>query len=357
MLRPAGADVAPVAGVMVTIHRVNRIGGEPLDSVRTDRAGHYAFRYRASADTTSIYFVSANYADIAYFSPPLRDPVVRGDDADLTVFDTTSAPVPIHQRGRHIVVSALDPNGRRGVIEVYELSNDSSVTRIARDSDAVWEAAIPTGASAFRVGEGDVSADAIIAGAGRVRVVAPLAPGIKQLSFSYDLEAKAFPMSIPAERETSVLEVLVEDPRGTASGGGIAEVDPVSVEGRTFRRFLAHDVPANGVVRVDVPRGSPLARGRYITIVALALGAAMLVVLARAVMRRGGPRRQVQAIPEWANDPERLARRIAALDAEFEKVEQPTAEARETYDIKRAELKARLAEALTKRVAGRERAH
>jgi len=357
VLRPAGADVAPVPGVMVTIHRVNRKGGEPLDSVRTDRAGRYAFRYRASADTSSIYFVSANYADIAYFSPPLRDPVVRGDDADLTVFDTTSAPVPIHQRGRHIVVSALDPNGRRGVIEVYELSNDSSVTRIARDSAAVWEAAIPTGASGFRVGEGDVSADAIIAGDGHVRVVAPLAPGIKQLSFSYDLEAKAFPVSIPAERETSVLEVLLEDPRGTASGGGIAEVDPVSVEGRTFRRFLAHDVPANGVVRVDVPRGSPLGRGRYIAIVLLALGAAMLVVLARAVMRRGGPRREVQAIPEWANDPERLARRIAALDAEFEKVEQPTAEARETYDIKRAELKARLAEALTKRVAGRERAH
>jgi len=353
VLRPAGAEAAPLAGVMVTIHRVNRKGGEPLDSVRTDRAGRYTFRYRASEDTSSIYFVSASYADIAYFSPPLRDPVVRGDDADITVFDTTSAPVPIHRRGRHIVVSALDPNGRRGVIEVYELSNDTSVTRIARDSSAVWEAAIPSDASGFRVGEGDVSADAIIAGNGRVRVVAPLAPGIKQLSFSYDVEGKSFPVSIPAERETSVLEVLIEDPRGTATGGGIAEVDPVSVDSRTFRRFLARDVPANGVVRVDVPRGSPLARGRYIMIVALALGAAMLVVLARAVMRRGGPRREVQAIPEWANDPERLARRIAALDAEFEKVVQPSDEARETYEIKRAELKARLAEALTKRVARR----
>ena len=352
ILRPAGADVAPVAGVMVTIHRVNRKGGEPLDSVRTDRAGRYAFRYRASEDTSSIYFVSASYADIAYFSPPLRAAVVRGDAADITVFDTTSAAVPIHRRGRHIVVSALDPSGRRGVIEVYELSNDTSVTRIARDSASVWEASIPSTASGFRVGEGDVSADAIIAGNGRVRVVAPLAPGIKQLSFSYDLEGKSFPVSIPAERETSVLEVLIEDSRGTASGGGIAEVDPVTVDGRTFRRFLARDVPANGVVRVDVPRGSPLARGRYIMVVALALCAAMLVVLARAVMRRSGPRREVQAIPQWANDPQRLARRIAALDADFERIDQPTAEARETYEIKRAELKSRLAEAMTKRVAG-----
>lgn len=355
VLRPLGAEPSPLAGVMVTIHRVNRKGGEPLDSVRTDRAGRYAFRYRPSDDTTSIYFVSASYADIAYFSPPLRAALVRGDDADITVFDTTSASVPIHQRGRHVVVSAVDSAGRRGMIEVYELSNDTSVTRIARDTGTVWDAGLPSGMSGFRVGEGDVSADAVSAADNRVRVVAPIAPGIKQLSFSYDLDGRAFPVSIPAERETSVFEVLIEDPQGKATGTGFAEVDPVSVDGRTFRRFLARDVPANGVVRIDVPRGAPLGRGRYIAVVALALGAAMLVVLARAVMRRGNQRRAVQEIPEWANDPDRLARRIAALDAEFERVSNPSPEARETYDIKRAALKARLADALAGRVAARSR--
>ena len=353
VLRPVGAEPVPIPGVMVTIHRVNRQGGEPLDSMRTDGRGRYAFRYRQSGDTTSIYFVSASYADIAYFSPPLRAALVRGDDADITVFDTTSTSIPIHQRGRHVVVSAVDSAGRRGVIEVYELSNDTSVTRIARDSGTVWDAGLPSGMSGFRVGEGDVSADAVSANNGRVRVIAPIAPGIKQLSFSYDLDARAFPVSIPAERETSVFEVLIEDPQGTATGTGFAEVDPVSVEGRTFRRFLAHDVPANGVVRVAVPRVAPVGRGRYIAVVALALGAAMLVVLARAVMRRGGHRRDVPEVPEWANDPDRLARRIAALDADFERIAEPSAEARETYEIKRAELKARLAAALSGRVAGR----
>lgn len=351
ILRPKGAEPVPLPGVMVTIHRVNRGGGQPLDSVRTDGAGRYAFRYTPTDDTTSIYFVSASYADIAYFSPPLRAAVVRGDDADIIVFDTTSAPVPIHQRGRHIVVSAVDSAGKRGVIEVYELSNDSSVTRIASDTGIVWDAGLPAGASGFRVGEGDVSADAVLVRDGRVRVVAPLAPGIKQLSFSYDVDAKAFPISIPAERETSVLEVLIEDPTGSAKGAGIAEVDPVSVDGRTFRRFLGRDVSANGVVRVDVPRGAPIGRGRYIMIVALAVCAGMLVVLARVVMRRGPRRREVAAIPAWANDPDRLARRIAALDAEFERIAEPSEEARATYDIKRAELKARLADAMSTRVA------
>jgi hypothetical protein len=355
VLSPKGSEAAPLAGVMVTIHRVNRAGGQPLDSVRTGADGRYAFRYRPSDDTTSIYFVSASYADIAYFSPPLRAAVVKGDAADIIVFDTTSAAVPIHQRGRHIVVSALDSNRRRGIIEVYELSNDSSVTRIARDTAVVWDAGLPSGMTRFQVGEGDVSTDAVTASDGRVRVVAPLAPGIKQLSFSYDLDAKSFPLSVPAERETSVLEVLIEDPQGTATGGGIAEVDPVDVEGRTFRRFLAHDVPASSVIRIDVPRGSPVGRGRYIAIVALALLAAMLVVLARAVSRRGGPRREVQQIPEWANDPDRLARRIAALDAEFERIAEPSEETRATYEIKRGELKSRLADALSKRVASRSR--
>lgn len=346
VMRPGPDAARPAARVMVTLHRVGRSGGQPLDSTRTDARGRYSFRYRATGDS-AIYFVSASHAGIAYFSAPLRAAVVHGDDADLTVFDTTSAPIPIQQRGRHIVVGVADSAGDRTVIEVYELSNDSSVTRVARGDEPVWDAGLPTGHGGFNVGEGDVSADAIHATANRISVAAPIAPGLKQLSFSYTLSGDGFPLSIPAERATEVLEVLIEDPQGTASGARLAEVDPVEVEGRQFRRFLARDVPANGVVRIDVPAAAPLSRSRYIAVVALALGAALLVVLARAVWgRRGSARPAAPPIPAWANDPDRLARRIAALDAEFEKEENPGAEARETYELQRAELKARLADAL-----------
>ena len=123
-------DPLPVPSIMVTLHQVTRAGGHPLDSMRTNRDGRFSFHYPAPADTTAIHFVSASYAGITYFSAPLRNAIIRGDDADMTVFDTTSRPVTITQRGRHIVVSAAGANGTRQVIEVFELSNDTSVTPV-----------------------------------------------------------------------------------------------------------------------------------------------------------------------------------------------------------------------------------
>jgi hypothetical protein len=342
-------DPLPVPSIMVTLHQVTRAGGHPLDSMMTDRAGRFSFHYPAPTDSTAIHFVSVGYAGITYFSAPLRDPIVRGDDADMTVFDTTSRPVTITQRGRHVVVSAAAANGSRSVIEVFELSNDTSVTRIAPPDGSTWSGGIPASATEFHVGDGDISADAVTAKDARVDVVAPIAPGLKQLSFSYDLPAKAFPLSIPAEHHTDVLEVLIEDSLGVASGAGLVEVDPVNVDGRHFRRFTARDVAPSSVVRVVIATPSRISRGAFIAIVALALGAAMLVVLARSTWRGRRARGGAPYEPPWASDPDALARRIASLDAEFERAASPTPEARETYELKRADLKARLADAIARR--------
>lgn len=342
-------DPFPVPAIMVTLHQVTRGGGHPLDSMRTDRDGRFSFHYPAPADSTAIHFVSVTYSGITYFSAPLRAAVVRGEDADMTVFDTTSRPVTITQRGRHIVVSAPSVNGTRSVVEVFELSNDTSVTRIAAPGGSTWSGGLPSGARAFTVGEGDISADAVVARDGRVNVEAPIAPGIKQLSFSYELPASAFPLSIPAEHHTDVLEVLIEDSLGVASGAGLSEVDPVNVDQRHFRRFTARDVAPSSVARVVIATPPRISRGSFIAIVALALGAAMLVVLARTTWRTRRSGGGAQYEPPWARDPDALARRIATLDAEFERDAAPTPEARETYELRRADLKARLADAIARR--------
>ena len=352
VMRPHGndPDPLPVPAIMVTLHQVSRGGGHPLDSMRTDRDGRFTFHYAAPADSTAIHFVSVTYAGITYFSVPLRAATIRGNDADMTVFDTTSRPVTITQRGRHVVVSAPTAGGARSVIEVFELSNDSSLTRIAPLGGSTWTGGIPTVARDFRVGDGDISADAVTAKAGRVTVEAPIAPGLKQLSFSYDVPANAFPLSIPGEHHTDVLEVLIEDSLGVAVGAALSEVDPVKVDTRRFRRFTARDVSPTSVIRIEIATPSRLSRGAFIAIVALALGAAMLVVLARTTWRRGGgSATTAQYEPAWARDPDALARRIAALDAEFEGVVSPAPEARETYELKRADLKARLADAIARR--------
>jgi hypothetical protein len=246
--------------------------------------------YVRTGSEEAIYFVSASHDGIAYFTPPLAEGRVRGEDGEITVFDTTSGPVPISVSGHHVVVSAVDANARRSVMEVYDISNDSSVTRVAASDDpgdATWQVHLPLNASDFQVSQGDISAAAVTQANGVVSVFAPIAPGIKQLSFSYSLPAKSFPLKLPLEKATGIYEILIEEKAGTVTGPHLREVDSVTVDERNFRRFLASDMPENSVAVIDLP--PPPARSidpRFMVAITLLLGGAMVVALARALRRR-----------------------------------------------------------------------
>lgn len=281
----------PVSGAWVVLHRVGPDHAGPLDSVRSDARGRYAFTYTRTGSADAVYFVSASYDGIAYFTPPLNEGKVSGDDGEISVFDTTSGHVPLSLRGHHVVVSAADANARRSVVEVYEVSNDSSVTRVAAGENpdgATWLTHLAPGAADFRVGQGDISAQAVTFSDGVVRVFAPLAPGIKQLSFSYSLPAKSFPLKLPLEKETDVYEILIEDRSGSVTGPHIKEVDPVTVDERNYRRFLATDMPENSVATIDLPP-PPSTRTvdpRFLVAITLVIGGTMVVALAQALRRR-----------------------------------------------------------------------
>lgn len=281
----------PVSGAWVVLHRVGPDSAGPLDSVRTDARGRYAFHYLRTGSVDAVYFVSASHDGIAYFTPPLAEGTVKGDDGEVTVFDTTSRPVPVSVRGHHVVVSAVDANGLRSVVEVYDLSNDTSVTRIARTdspNDATWRAHLPASATNFRVSQGDIPPSAVSAAGGVVSVFAPIAPGIKQLSFSYDLPATSFPLKLPLESETQIYEIMIEEKTGSVTGPNIREVDSVTVDERNFRRFLASDMPRNSVAVIDLPAPPPTRAidPRYLVAVTLVIGGTMIVALARALRRR-----------------------------------------------------------------------
>jgi hypothetical protein len=281
----------PVSGAWVVLHRVGPDRAGPLDSLQSDSRGRYAFNYERTGSEDAVYFVSASHDGIAYFTPPLAEGKVTGDDAEITVFDTTSGHVPMSLRGHHVVVSAVDANARRAVMEVYDLSNDSSVTRIAvgdRPEDATWQVHLTPGATDFQVSQGDISAAAVAYANGVVNVFAPIAPGIKQLSFSYSLPANAFPLKLPLEKETGVYEILIEEKAGSVTGPHLKEVDPVTVEERNFRRFLASDMPENSVAVIDLPAPPPTRSidPRFLVALTVVIGGSMIAALARA-LRRG----------------------------------------------------------------------
>ena len=290
VVRPGNREMIPVPQIMVTLHRVGSDRAGPLDSVRADANGHYAFTYRRSGDQSAIYFASAKYGGIAYFTPPLADAVVKGENAEIAVYDTTSAKIMIGVRGHHVVVSAVDANAERSVTEVYELANDSTVTRIAAgsgSSGSVWTTPVPKGAHDFRVSQGDIPAGAVAFTSSGVSVFAPIAPGLAQLAFSYSLPATAFPLRVRVLQPTQIFEVLVEDESGTVQGAKLKEKQPVILERRSFRRFLADDVPVNAVSVIDLPpaRKTTIDR-RYLVALTVIIGGAMIAALALALQRR-----------------------------------------------------------------------
>lgn len=289
VVRPGHDKMIPVPNVMVTLHRVGNDNAAPMDSMRADAHGRFGFHFLRSGDQHAIYFVSASYGGIAYFTPPLAKSTVTGEDAEIAVFDTTSAPVPIASRGHHIVVSAVDANGVRSVTEVYELANDSSVTRVVSPLTGaeVWAAILPNGARDFQVAQGDIPAQAVKFEPGRAKVFAPIAPGLKQLAFTYSIPASAFPLSVPIVGETQILEVLIEDEKGSVTGAKLAEKAPVAMEKRNFRRFLAADVPANSVAVIDLRADTKPASidPRYMIALTVVIGSVMIFALVRALKR------------------------------------------------------------------------
>lgn len=333
----------------MVLHRVGADAAGPLDSLRTLVDGTFRFRYRPSGDTSAVYFVSTNRGGVAYFTAPLRQSAARGADAALLVYDTTSGPVRIAVQGRHIILPAPDSAASRvrTVIEVYELSNDSTLTRVAgRDGGATFGAPLPPGVTRVTAGQGDISPDAVRVQDGRLHVDAPLAPGLKQLSFFYEVPLDALPLAYPMESDVPVLEVLIEDPNGTASGAGLADLGPAQVEGRVFRRYLASNAPAAATVTVTSPgAGMTSSRQLRLMLIVTAVGAAMLLGLGMAFMRKG----PAALARRRAEDPESLALAVAALDERFERLHSPSEAQRAEHYLARAQLKGRLSAALAKR--------
>lgn len=289
VMRPGPTSMIPVPRVRVTLHRVGDDSAAPLDSIFADEQGRYEFRFTRTGDEQAVYFVSAAYGGITYFTPPLVHSTVTGDEAEIAVFDTTSAQVPISTRGHHLIISAVDANAQRTVTEVFELANDSSVTRIVRDGGgSAWSTTLPKGASEFAVTRGDLPAAAVRFENGAAHVYAPIAPGLKQFAFTYVLPASAFPLRYPVARATEVLEVLIEEEKGSVTGAKLEEVDPVSIERRSFRRFLAQEVPASEVSVIDLPRAGRAGSldRRYIVALVVTAGGAMAFALARALRSR-----------------------------------------------------------------------
>jgi len=131
-----------------------------------------------SPDSAGAYVVSAWYDSLAYFSLPLNvvgRPAVHVED--IVVFPTTTKGPPIRLARRLATVAAAKQDGTREVLEILELQNTGSTTRVTKDTlDADLGWARPAQGGQFRGGQGDISPDAMQFRNDSVVVLGPIPP-------------------------------------------------------------------------------------------------------------------------------------------------------------------------------------
>jgi hypothetical protein len=287
--RIVGTEQVPLVGATVTFHRATAPAG-PLDSVRTDSHGRFSFTYRGAVDDSAVFLATAAYGGLTYVSTPVTTANIATVSGDIVVYDTTSRPIPIGVRGRHLILTSPAAGGLRDVIEVYELTADTSLARIApakTAESATWSAGIPANGQRFRVtGGGDIPPEAVTFDRGRINVFAPLSPIQRQLAFAYALPAGDNDIDVHVPTTTQVFELLFEDAAAKVKGASVREMPAVDLEGRTFRRFLAENVPAGSILRVELPAVARALEPWFLATLTLVFGGAMLLALAYAYRRR-----------------------------------------------------------------------
>jgi hypothetical protein len=229
-------------------------------------------------------------------------------------------------------------------LELLVLRNVGERTRIAPDtSRPVWLAALPRGVIQFQVGESDVSREAVFRRGDSIAVTAPVPPGEKQVLVSYILPRSEPRLQLPVDQLVGRLNLLVEDSSGALEGSGLARAESEVLEGVKFARFTKDSVLPGTPVSVRLAASSFAAGSLWWIVVGLsglALAAGLLLAWRRT--------REATRLAPASADPELLAAQIAALDAAFEGRKAATTAERSAYQRRRALLKSRLEELLSR---------
>jgi hypothetical protein len=164
-----------------------------------------------------------------------------------------------------------------------------------------------------------------------VIVVAPFAPGEKQLTVQYLIPSNRAAVELPLGSPGAAINVLAEETGVRVTGSGVALADSQLLQGRSFRRWTGVAQP-NSVVRIVLP-----GTGRTPTWLLAALVGALTLALAgagwRLVARRSVP----------APNPRELVDAIAALDVRYVGREGETpVDEWSSYIAERARIKAQL---------------
>jgi len=285
-----GERPRPLANQWALLYEIHPGLGEgaPADSAPTDAAGRYRLTL-SRRDAAALYYVVTTYQGVEYFSEalPLQG-AARIDVAPLAVYDTTSGGPAMRVERRLITVLGSGELDSRTVLDIVEVSNPGSRTRVAQDSlSPVWTMVLPAGAREWEATTADLTPEAMRLRGDTVRMFAPIWPGAP-LRISHRYAVTGPTLHIPVDQWMGELGLLLEDTMATVSGSGpsLQALGVRDSEGRRLGAYRGGPLDAGSAVRVAFSR-APLTAARLmpyvVGAVALALAAGLWVALRRGV--------------------------------------------------------------------------
>lgn len=331
----AGADSTPAAGVRLVLHRVGRSFQGPIDSAVSDARGRFQLRF--TVDTTFLYLLSANYSGIEYFSPPINTNPALPDTALVVLVFDTSATQPVDQVARYLVIRRPAENGSRSVLDLIVLANRGAATRVAGDTlRPAWQGFVPRGIGGIRVGEADLSSDAIVFRGDSIMVFAPIAPGEKQIALEYAVPPGT-PLRLRFSQDSVATNVLLQDAGARVEGAEMIATDSQVIEGESFHRWIGAP-HAGETITIGFGGSGGTVPGWLLPVMVGVAGAGLLIAVLRL-----RPRRSVVSL-------EALTDRLAELEVKYAGREgEVTPEEWQVYQGDRTRLRAELSDRIANR--------
>jgi hypothetical protein len=254
----------------------------------------------------------------------------------VAVFDTSSTQ-PVSQVARYLVVRRAAEDGSRSVLDLIVLSNAGYASRLAGDTvGPSWRGHTPRGIGGIRVGEADLSSEAIEFRGDSILVFAPIAPGEKQIALEYAIPP-GIPLRLQFSEDSVATNVLVQDHGARVDGAEMMAADSQLIEGENFYRWVGAPHPGE-IVTVSFGRQGRVVPAWLLPVMVGLVGAGLLVAVFRL-----RPRKVVASL-------ESLTDRIAALEATYAGREQEIdAEEWRRYNQERDRLRAELTAHLASR--------
>jgi hypothetical protein len=184
------------------------------------------------------------------------------------------------------------------------LVNRGAATRMGGDSTTpAWRGFVPAGIGPIRIGEADLSSEAIAFRGDSIMVFAPIAPGEKQIALEYAIRPGAT-LRLRFPQDSVATNILTQDPQARIDGGDMAAVDSQLIEGESFHRWVGAP-HAGDEIRVNFGGTGGKVPGWLLPGMVGLAGAGLLLALFRV-----RPRKATASL-------ETLTDRIAELEARY----------------------------------------